>query len=263
MGSVGWDMINPEMIIIGTMKGVQATATRAHHLLNFYTMICDNKPRVEFGTWEEAECIKIFYNTFISAKISLVNMIQDVAECNGNINCDFVANALAKSTQRIMSETYMKPGMGDGGPCHPRDNIALRYLTKKLDLGYDLFNAIMTAREAQAKRMAEKLISYNLPVVILGKSFKPDVELTDGSSSMLVGHYVKELAPHLELGYDKNFNNEPCVYLLGHRSRFHDFNFNKNSIVVDPWREFYSENITILHYGNTKNLYEKAGNNRM
>ena len=34
---------------------------------------------MNFGTWDEAECIKIFYNTFISAKISLVNMIQDVS----------------------------------------------------------------------------------------------------------------------------------------------------------------------------------------
>ena len=29
MGSVGWDMINPEMIIVGTMKGNLATAERA------------------------------------------------------------------------------------------------------------------------------------------------------------------------------------------------------------------------------------------
>jgi len=130
----------------------------------------------------------------------------------------------------------------------------------------------MTAREVQAKRLAEKLISYNLPVVILGKSFKPDVEFTDGSSSMLVGYYVKELAPHLSLYYDENpqfeptteeIHDIPCVYLLGHRGKHYDFNFNWNSIVVDPWREFYSENITVLHYGNTKNLYEKAGNNRM
>ena len=98
-------------------------------------------------------------------------MIQDVAERNGNINCDVVANAIAKCTQRIMGEAYMKPGMGDGGPCHPRDNIALRYLAEKLDLGYDLFDAIVTAREVQAKRLAEKLISFNMPIVILGKSF--------------------------------------------------------------------------------------------
>ena len=41
------------------------------------------------------------------------------------------------------------PGMGDGGACHPRDNIALRYMAHKLHLGYDLFATIMDARDKQ------------------------------------------------------------------------------------------------------------------
>ena len=85
-----------------------------------------NNPRYEVGTWDEAECIKVFYNTFISAKIGLVNMIQDVAVKQGNINVDVVTNALAKSSMRIMGPKYMTAGLGDAGPCHPRDNIALR-----------------------------------------------------------------------------------------------------------------------------------------
>ena len=50
-------------------------------------------------------------------------------------------------------------GMGDGGACHPRDNIALRHMAQKLDLGYDLFDSIMNAREKQAKNMAEFLVA--------------------------------------------------------------------------------------------------------
>jgi len=267
MGTTTWDMLNPEMVIIGNADGNKEFESPTGKLIQFYKIIMQKQnARIEVGTWDEAECIKIFYNTFISAKIGLVNMIQDVAERNGNINCDIVANAIAKCTQRIMGEAYMKPGMGDGGPCHPRDNIALRYLAEKLDLGYDLFDAIMTAREVQAKRLAEKLISFDMPVVILGKSFKPGVKYTEGSNSMLVGHYVKELAPHLDLYYDENPPNTfepiteeihdiPCVYLLGHRGKHYDFNFNWNSIVVDPWREFKTESLgirKIIYYGNTR-----------
>ena len=274
MGTTAWDMLNPEMVIIGNADGTRELDSPTGKLIQFYKIIMQKyDTRFEVGTWDEAECIKIFYNTFISAKVGLVNMIQDVAERNGNINCDIVANAIAKCTQRIMGEAYMKPGMGDGGPCHPRDNIALRYLAEKLDLGYDLFDAIMTAREVQAKRMAEKLISFNMPIVILGKSFKPDVEFTDGSSSMLVGHYVKELAPHLDLYYDENPQNTfepiteeihdiPCVYLLGHRGKHHNFTFNWDSIIVDPWREFTTDNHhnsligikKVIHYGNTRSF---------
>jgi UDPglucose 6-dehydrogenase len=115
MGSVEWDMVNPEMVIIGTEDGSITGA--AAELIEFYRGLMQNDPRYEVGTWDEAECIKVFYNTFISAKISLVNMIQDVAIKQGNINVDVVTNALAKSSMRIMGPKYMTAGLGDAGPC--------------------------------------------------------------------------------------------------------------------------------------------------
>ena len=100
MGTVAWDMVNPEMVMIGTENG--ETSPEAGFLKSFYESIMENNPRYVIGTWDECECIKVFYNTFISAKIGLVNMIQDVAEKQGNINVDVVARALRDSTQRIM-----------------------------------------------------------------------------------------------------------------------------------------------------------------
>ena len=63
----------------------------------------------------------------------------------------------------------MSAGLGDGGACHPRDNIALRSLAERLHLGYDLFDAIMTAREKQAAHMARKIIGLGHDVCIMGK----------------------------------------------------------------------------------------------
>jgi len=128
MGTVKHDMINPEMLIIGTEDGTRTGD--ADKLTEFYGTFINPKTRCEIGTWDEAESIKIFYNTFISTKVALVNMIQDVAEKNGNINTDIVTGALERSTNRILGPAYMKAGMGDGGGCHPRDNIALRFLDK-------------------------------------------------------------------------------------------------------------------------------------
>jgi UDPglucose 6-dehydrogenase len=171
MGTVKWDMVNPEMIIIGTEDG--SFTGDAKILLDFYKTFIKEGTRYEVGTWDEAEGIKIFYNTFISTKVALVNMIQDVAEKIGNMNVDVVTGALERSTYRILGPAYMKAGMGDGGGCHPRDNIALRYMAEKLDLKYDLFDAIMEAREKQAMNMANKLVllseEYNLPIVEISK----------------------------------------------------------------------------------------------
>jgi len=177
MGSVAWDMVNPEMVIIGTEDGSETGD--AKELINFYKPLMENDPKYNVGTWDEAESIKIFYNTFISTKIGLVNMIQDVAVKNGNIDVDVVTDALAGSTLRIVSAKYMKAGMGDAGPCHPRDNIALRWLAERLDLGYDIFDTVMHAREKQAENVASYLTALqkknNMPVLIMGKAYKPDV----------------------------------------------------------------------------------------
>ena len=52
----------------------------------------------------------------------------------------------------------MNAGLGDGGACHLRNNIALRWLAKDIDLGYNLFAAMMRNRERSAKNLAEKEI---------------------------------------------------------------------------------------------------------
>lgn len=247
MGTVKEDMIRPEMIIIGTEDG--SRTGDAEKLTEFYGTFVYPKTRCEIGTWDEAEAIKIFYNTFISTKVALVNMIQDVAEKNGNINTDVVTGALARSTKRIISDAYLKAGMGDGGGCHPRDNIALRWMAENLGLGYDLFDAIMKAREVQAENIAKKLVflsnMHNLPIVIMGKSYKPGVDYVEGSTSIMVGHFCENQ------GHDVLFDDKEgkAVYLLGHYNTFNQIEFPEGSVILDPWREYESENNIVFYYG--------------
>lgn len=259
MGTIKWDMVNPEMVIIGTEDG--SITGDASELIDFYKVFMQNNPRYEVGTWDEAEAIKIFYNTFISTKLALVNMIQDVAETNGNMNVDVVTNALAKSTYRIMGPMYMKAALGDAGACHPRDNIALRYLAERLDLGYDLFDSIMTAREKQAERMAQKCLRYGKNVTIIGKAYKPGVPYLNGSASMLVGHYVEKHGGTIHY-YDLNTGDTDLredwteVYLVGYWEDWVDKISlqNAGAVLIDPWRKAELKHHTgeIVYYGNTR-----------
>jgi UDPglucose 6-dehydrogenase len=246
MGTVKWDMVNPEMIIIGTEDG--STTGDAKLLLDFYKTFITDGVRYEIGTWDDAEAIKIFYNTFISTKVALVNMIQDVAEKNGNMNTDIITGALERSTKRIISSAYMKAGMGDGGGCHPRDNIALRWMAKEYNLGYDIFDAIMRAREVQAENIAKRLVElsnqFHLPIVILGKSYKPDVEYLEGSTTILTSYYIQNMGK--EVYFD--VTNIDAVYLLGHRGKYNNQTFTKNSVVLDVWRE-YGGDCKVYYYG--------------
>lgn len=242
MGTVAEDLLNPEMIMIGTKKGVYKTAHKAQQLENFYNQICDNNPRIEFGTWEEIESIKIFYNTFISNKIALVNMIQDVAHKLGHTDVDKVTDALARSTKRIVSSAYMKAGMGDGGSCHPRDNIALRWLARNLGLGYDLFASIVTARETQAENMAKAILKHGKAVCFSSDTYKAGTDLVDGSYSLLVQHYVQKHGGIIANGIDT-----PVEVLV----RVHEsdqISADNHTIIFDPWRS-YPEADNVVYYG--------------
>lgn len=258
--TVKWDMKNPEMIIIGTEDGTETN--EALELFEFYKPICERNTRVEIGTWDEAEAIKIFYNTFITTKLCLVNMIQDCAMKVGNINVDIVTTALKDSNMRIMGPSYMKAGLGDGGGCHPRDNIALRWLAQEYNFGYDIFDAIVQVRELQAKEMAKFMCEQNTnEIVILGTGFKPKTDQLHGSPSILVGYYC-ELEGR-KVHYTNDLTNvEPDLsgskytYLLGHfDGTYNDYNFALDSTVVDPWRTFKNESrpdLNVIHYGNTR-----------
>ena len=275
MGSVKWDMVNPEMIMIGTEDGDWNGV--AGELKDLYDTVMQNDPRYEIGTWDECEAVKIFYNTFISAKVGLVNMVQDFAMKIGNINVDVVTNALARSTMRIMGPKYMTAGMGDAGACHPRDNIALRWLAKEYDIGYDLFDTVMHAREIQARNLAKFLISHAkqnaLGIVIHGKAYKPDVPYCIGSYSTLVGHYVKEAG--FEVRYLDPLADDPtdvvaeltgpAVILWAHdRKITYEYTGDQpetepyceipqGSVIVDPWRKLGDmAGLTVVHYGNTR-----------
>ena len=280
MGSVKWDMANPEMVIIGTEDG--SLTGIAGELIELYKGIMKNDPRYEVGTWDECEAIKIFYNTYISAKVGLANMIQDFALKIGNINVDVVTNALARSNMRIMGPKYMTAGMGDAGACHPRDNIALRWLAEEYDIGYDLFDTIMHAREIQARNLAEFLVkqSYgalngkDMPIAIHGKAYKPDVPYCIGSYSTLVGYYVQELGcpiKYVDPIADDQFEvvadlgSDPHVILWAHNRKItYEYTGDQldtqpyceippGSVIVDPWRKLpLTGKHTVIHYGNTR-----------
>ena len=244
MGTVAWDMVNPEMIMIGTHDG--SKTGDAKQLVDLYETIVENNPRYEIGTWDECECIKVFYNTFISAKIGLVNMIQDVAERQGNINVDVVTNALAHSDKRIMGPGYMKAGMGDGGACHPRDNIALRWLSEELRLEYDLFDSVMYAREIQAKNMAETILEHGNRIMFTSNSYKPDVDYVDGSYSVLVQFFVTELEGDV-------VKENPDVIVRVHETD--PIPHVPGATIFDPWRvtpKHQYDDMTVVHYGNTR-----------
>jgi UDPglucose 6-dehydrogenase len=279
MGSEAYDMINPDMVIIGTELGEETQASQT--ISKFYKKLTQNNAQQMVGTWEEAESFKIFYNTMISARLSLVNMIQDVAVKIGHMNVDKVTDSFKKANIRITGKNYYKAGMGDGGACHPRDNIALSWLAKELNLGYDLFGAISHSREQQTRNMAIFIADIckkeKLPCIINGKTYKPGIPYTIGSPSILLEHYLKEqnitvyfADPNTRDDANKVLGNPAkAVCLLAHDAnvtyqytgkKYNKelyFKLQKGCVVIDPWRNFKNKDYKIIYYGKENPSYIK------
>ena len=136
----------------------------------------------------------------------------------------------------------MRAGMGDGGACHPRDNIALRWLAQKLELRYDLFGSVMSARERQAENMALEILKHGKNIFFSSNSYKPGTELIDGSYSLLVQHYIKK--HHGIIASQQDDSVEVIV-------RVHESDIIKNDgavIIFDTWRS-YPQADNVIYYG--------------
>ena len=82
----------------------------------------------------EAEITKISVNGFITTKITYANMIGNLCKSfgDGTVNEHLVCKAIGNDSR--IGKKYFNSGLSYGGPCFPRDNLALASVLKKQDL---------------------------------------------------------------------------------------------------------------------------------
>lgn len=238
MGTTVRDFLEPELVLIGCDS--QTAVSRA--LGAFYQTLHD-RPRFHTDL-QTAELIKVAYNTFIGQKIVFANAMMELCEKTG-ADVDDLSAALGLARDRIVSPRYLRGGMGDGGPCHPRDNIALSWLANRVGLSHDIFTDVMRARERQTEWLADLIgeRADGLPVVILGKAFKPESHLTDGSPASLLATILEERGVrfdhhdhHVDGGGVGIEDRESSLFFVATRhAAYAEARFPAGSLVLDPW----------------------------
>lgn len=232
MGTVSRDFLNPEFVLVGAHDQEAVCQLR-----EFYKTIHD-KPLLVTDL-RTAEGIKVLYNTFITAKTVLANLYGEMSYRLG-MNVDDIYEALELSTDRLISTKYLKAGMGDGGGCHPRDNIALSAIARSCGLSFDFFEALMKAREAHCRFLIEVIKEHqnNLPLHILGRAFKPETNIETGSPSLLLSHLLHEDGiPHCCEDQPPVVPNAPGCFFIGTQHlAFKYYVWPEGSVVIDPFR---------------------------
>ena len=260
MGTTIDDFLNAEINLFGVDDENAAKMAE-----EFYKTV--NKAPFFKTTIENAELIKVAYNTFISTKISMINTLMETCHYLPNTNVDDITEALSLCTTRLISKKYLYGGMGDGGGCHPRDNIALSHLAQKLKLSYNWYDNIMKQRESQTEWLADLIIENkgDRQINILGKTFKPETNIITGSPSILLknileekGETVRMWDPYVDssdimkVKDDYKWDKIPQLFFIGTQHKaFTEFYFMPDSVVIDPFRYLTThDNVKYISIGN-------------
>jgi len=245
MGTVVEDFVNPEMTLFGVDRAGDEDVVRGVYA----TLHGDPIPPAPALSIPSAELAKVGYNTFITAKIVFANTLAQLAEYTG-ADVDEVTDALALATDRLISPRYLRAGMGDGGACHPRDNIALAALANRYGVRGNYFKSLIAIREAQSEWLSDVVQHWarltNLPIAVLGQAYKPEVAIDAGSPALLLIESLR--LTHLRVtvvdpimrpdDHDVLFNVllYPHVYVVAtaHQVLLNQ-KFTPGSVVIDPF----------------------------
>jgi len=232
MGTVVEDFTRPEMTIFGADR-VEDVVDVAALYRPFHSAPA---PTMSIAS---AELTKVAYNTFISAKIVFANLTAEMCDATG-ADVDDVTDALSLATDRLISPRYLRAGMGDGGACHPRDNVALSALARRYRLSSDLMGFLTDARERQTEWFADLIENWldmsGLPLLLMGRSYKPNVDMDDGSPALLLAAVLARRGVEFQHEDADVVRLEPHVFFVATmHDEYRSVPFPSGSVVIDPF----------------------------
>jgi UDPglucose 6-dehydrogenase len=237
LGSVIRDFLNPDFLLIG-----ESDSTSGELLASLYKNVCENNPPVARMTPVNAELTKLALNTFITTKITFANMLARLCERLPGADVDVVTSALGLDGR--IGSRYLKGAVGYGGPCFPRDNLALAALAQSLDAPAMLAQATDVFNRQQVQWLADLAKKY-LPqrgrVGILGLAYKPNTDVVEASPGLLLAELLTREGVDVTL-YD------PAGMENARKTLSRDVSFAASAsecageadviVIATPWEEF-------------------------
>lgn len=186
LGSVIHDMRHPDMLLIGAED-----ARAADVLETAYRAVVQGDPPARRLSWIDAEIAKIAVNTFVTTRISYANMLAEICEALPGADARAVTRALGQDSR--IGPKYLTPALGYGGPCFPRDNVALAALAEGLGVGAEIAQATDRINRRQAARiagLAERLAPAGAAVAVLGLAYKPATPVVEESQGVEIARLL-------------------------------------------------------------------------
>jgi len=182
LGSVIRDFLNPDMVLIGASDD-----TSGFLLSELYRITCRTRPTIALMSLINAEITKISLNCFVTMKISFANTLTSVCERVPGADVDAVTTAMGADSR--VGSKYLKGGLGFGGPCFPRDNIAFQAFAEEFGAEAILGKAVVAVNNDVPGRLLSRITSHTAPpakVALLGLSYKAGTHIIEDSQSVML-----------------------------------------------------------------------------
>jgi UDPglucose 6-dehydrogenase len=182
LGSVIRDFLSPDFLLIG-----EHDRRSGDHLEEHYREIVDNGASAARMSLENAELTKISVNAYVTTKITFANMLAEICHRMPGGDVDVVSNAIGLDTR--IGRKYLTGALGYGGPCFPRDNVALGFLASALGAPADLPATVDHLNRGIAERVVTRLVATVHPgatIAALGLSYKPRSHVVEESQAIQI-----------------------------------------------------------------------------
>jgi UDPglucose 6-dehydrogenase len=179
-GTAMHDFLHPDRVVVGDDGDWAGEA-----VVDLYSPLEAPLVRTDIAS---AEMVKLASNAFLATKISFINEIANVCEETG---ADVLEVARGMGLDDRIGPKFLKPGIGFGGSCFPKDVSALKQLAGNSGYHFQLLTAVIEVNELQKRRVVAKLQKHlgslvGREIALLGLAFKPDTDDMREASSLVL-----------------------------------------------------------------------------
>jgi UDPglucose 6-dehydrogenase len=187
------DTLQPDRLVFGVAEAADEATLR-----QVYAPIIDGGVPVVVADLATAELVKVSANAFLATKISFINAMAEVCEAAG---ADVTVLAEALSHDARIGGLFLRPGLGFGGGCLPKDLRA--FMARAGEIGAP--EALTFLREVDSinHRRRQRMIDLaaetlggsvrGATIGVLGAAFKPDSDDVRDSPALDVATRLQAL----------------------------------------------------------------------
>jgi UDPglucose 6-dehydrogenase len=181
-GTAVEDFMHPDRVVIGAAEEDEQAAREVAAL---YEQLGGETVRTDISS---AEMVKLASNAYLATRISFINEIANVCE---EVGADVGEVARGMGLDERIGPHFLRPGIGFGGSCFPKDVSSLKLLAGNSGYHFQLLNAVIEVNELQKRRVVSKLHRHlgslvGRRIALLGLAFKPETDDMREASSLVL-----------------------------------------------------------------------------